>query len=192
VPRWPFHSFPRSSLLFSVLVHPPRLFKQLEQASHTPLTYSFFFPFGKDGPDRTELSSLPLRLLLVHLRLLLCISDSPLTSIDCVSKAREQVNVPRDRYAHPEDHYVRILRFRSSFSCYAPLTLFALSDLSGVGTFIQKCTITLTPTVVDGVDMVREEESCTLTPDNGNGGVSGARTSFLPFEQFLSMLTLCS
>lgn len=87
---------------------------------------------------------------------------------------------------------MRILRSRSSFSCYAPLTSFALSDLSGVGTFIQKCTITLTPTVVDGVDMVREEETCSLTPDNGNGGVSGARTSFLLFGRFLSVLTLCS
>ena len=186
MPRWPFHSFPHSSLLFSVLVHPPRSFKQLEQASHIPLIYSFFFPSGKDGPDHTELPSLPLRLLLVHLRLLLCISDPPLTSTDCVSKAREQANVPRDRYAHPEDYYVRILHSRSFPSRYAPLTPFASSNLSGVGTFIQKCTITLTPTVVDGVDMVREEETCSLSPDtdSGNGGVSGARTSSLPLKSF--------
>lgn len=56
------------------------------------------------------------------------------------------------------------------------LLRFVLSRPSGVGTFLQTCTITLTPTVVNGVDMVREEKSCVLTPDNGNGDVSGART----------------
>lgn len=56
---------------------------------------------------------------------------------------------------------------------YASLTL---SNLSGAGTFIRTCKITLTPIVVNGVDMVREEETCSITPDNGNGNVPGART----------------
>ena len=66
------------------------------------------------------------------------------------------------------------IQSRSLFP-YASLTSLVLANLSGVGTFIQTCTITLTPTVVDSMDMVREEKTCVVTPDNGNGDVSSAR-----------------
>ena len=67
------------------------------------------------------------------------------------------------------------MSYTLDLSWYAPLTSFGLSNLSGVGTFIQTCTITLSPTVVDGADMVREEKTCVLKPDNGNSDVPGAR-----------------
>jgi len=80
----------------------------------------------------------------------------------------------------------RILDF---LSLYAPLTSLTLS---GTGAFVQTCTVTLTPTVVDGVDMVRQEKTCVLTPDNGNGDVSGAREYSWRFECVPNVITLCS
>lgn len=61
-------------------------------------------------------------------------------------------------------------------SLYASLTSLVLSNLSGAGTFIQTCTVTLNPIVVDGMDMVKQEKSCVVTPDNGNSDGPGART----------------
>ncbi|KAF9793061.1 hypothetical protein BJ322DRAFT_1032813 [Thelephora terrestris] len=54
-------------------------------------------------------------------------------------------------------------------SLQSPVTFTTTERITtDIGVFVQTCTITLTPIVVNGANLVREDKTCTVTPDNGN------------------------